>query len=694
MTDEQRFSRNTFDKLNHYVSVRLQQGVPLVDADWNEQEDIRKYELQAFLKWFVGNGVPAGNDGFRIRLIQQLVLQPSGQWESIVIDLENSTAAPILGFDQQNSRPPSTGSEISLIGHPRSLFRFEGHMSLKIIVYAGNDDEEENIFFEDEDLTAEEIVDRINGGFVGRAVSSLKVVPNDFVIQGGDGTTDGAGRCLVEGLDVFNEHNLNYTAQLLYLGVQDQSIPDPYKRREALADQWGIKPKDEVWASQWGFQYILQELSAPTSGTRNDTVYLDVWEREVDAEENPDLINTNIGIETCIRWKREWVVRVAPGKSKDDKDFPKHYIDSKDRVHFFYPLAELTQTSQGATIKDLRRSNLLMLSDPLSLSGGNWDLNQTEGDLKIGNNAYRLKIGVDTGGAGAGDVRIRAQGGTNRLMLGSGTSDVLTIDSDKKVTISGGNWDLNQTEGDLKIGSNYHCLKIGVKTEGTDAGDVRIRGTNRLMLGSGSAVELTIESDKVAILRKIETITGTLSCQLNTKADSNGDFQIYTTPVNPNNTQPHIPSLSLGYETSNTVKSILKIERKSRWQLSQAEAVVKISFADVEVNDGTVKARNIQNGSSREFKDNISDLSNEEAIVTLKGLNPVKFNYKNECPSNFHIGFIAEDVPDLLASPDRKSIGPLDVVAVLTKVIKDQQQKIAVLIEKVRLLENSSDKVP
>ena len=60
------FSRNTFDRLKHYVGVRLQQGVPLIDADWNEQEDIRKFELQAFLKWFAGNGVPSGNDGFRI----------------------------------------------------------------------------------------------------------------------------------------------------------------------------------------------------------------------------------------------------------------------------------------------------------------------------------------------------------------------------------------------------------------------------------------------------------------------------------------------------------------------------------------------------------------------------------------------------------------------------------------------------
>jgi hypothetical protein len=172
------FSRETFNKLKHYVGVRLQQGIPIVDADWNEMEDIRKYELRSFLKWFVGNGIPYGNDGFKI---------------------------------------------------------------------------------------------------------SAVAAANDFAIQGGDGTADGAGRCLVDGLDVMNESNLNYTAQALY-------------NNNTLATKWGVAP--------------LPPLSTPTSD-RTDTVYLDVWEREVTSTEDPNLINPAIGIETAVRRKREWVVRVA-----------------------------------------------------------------------------------------------------------------------------------------------------------------------------------------------------------------------------------------------------------------------------------------------------------------------------------------------------------------------------------------------
>ena len=214
------FSRDTFDKLKHYVGVRLQQGVPLVDADWNEQEDIRKYELQAFLKWFVGNGVPKGNDGFCIEAIP---------------------------------------------------------------------------------------------------------AENDFWIKGGDGTPEGAGRCLVEGWDAINESNLKYTAQPLF-------------NNPALAAKWGVDP--------------VQPLTTPTT-SRNYTVYLDVWEREVDAQENDNLVNPAIGIETCVRLKREWVVRVAKGFIPPEPP----------RDHIFYPLARLLRKGDEAMIEriaDLRTTSLNM----------------------------------------------------------------------------------------------------------------------------------------------------------------------------------------------------------------------------------------------------------------------------------------------------------------------------------------------
>jgi hypothetical protein len=91
--------------------------------------------------------------------------------------------------------------------------------------------------------------------------------------------------------------------------------------------------------------------------------------------------------------------------------------------------------------------------------------------------------------------------------------------------------------------------------------------------------------------------------------------------------------------------------------------------------------------SSRALKENIVELSTEEATEALHGLNPVRFSYKTDAEGSLHTGFIAEDVPDLLASLDRKSVGPLDVVAVLTKVVQEQQGAIAAMTERLQQLE-------
>jgi hypothetical protein len=55
---------DTFDLAKRYVGIRLQQGVPLLDRDWNELEDIRRYEEVILRKWYIGNGTP--DDGFKI----------------------------------------------------------------------------------------------------------------------------------------------------------------------------------------------------------------------------------------------------------------------------------------------------------------------------------------------------------------------------------------------------------------------------------------------------------------------------------------------------------------------------------------------------------------------------------------------------------------------------------------------------
>jgi hypothetical protein len=289
------FSRDTFDKLKHYVGVRLQQGVPILDADWNEMEDIRKYELRAFLKWFVGNGVPRGSDGFRIG-------------------------------------PPEDG----------------------------------------------------------RA--------DDFSIA--------PGICLVDGCVVINEE------------------------REA----------GDNWAGSYRGQRLfksgdLPKLSRPIEPDRVDTVYLDVWEREVDATDDPDLINQAIGIETAVRLKREWVVRVAEYAIE-----PPPAGDG----HVFYPLAHLRPIGPGGEaphIVDRRRTGLTLSPDEIKIRGGNVGIGTEEIDnyrLVIKQAESRSNHGLriinkegDRSGViwvGSGGIAISAEGeaslqfytgGTSRLWIGN-----------------------------------------------------------------------------------------------------------------------------------------------------------------------------------------------------------------------------------------------------------------------------------
>jgi hypothetical protein len=91
--------------------------------------------------------------------------------------------------------------------------------------------------------------------------------------------------------------------------------------------------------------------------------------------------------------------------------------------------------------------------------------------------------------------------------------------------------------------------------------------------------------------------------------------------------------------------------------------------------------------STRQAKDNIMELRTEEALETLKNIKPIKFNYKHDPEKETNLGFIAEDVPDLVATKGRKGMVSMEVVAVLTKVVQKQQEMIEKLTERIDNLE-------
>ena len=93
-----------------------------------------------------------------------------------------------------------------------------------------------------------------------------------------------------------------------------------------------------------------------------------------------------------------------------------------------------------------------------------------------------------------------------------------------------------------------------------------------------------------------------------------------------------------------------------------------------------------QDASSRKAKEHIEELGAAAAIKALHDLNPVTYNYKN-VPNDPKVGFIAEDVPELVATPERDGLSALDIVAVVTKVVQEQQKTIDQLNERIAQLE-------
>lgn len=96
------------------------------------------------------------------------------------------------------------------------------------------------------------------------------------------------------------------------------------------------------------------------------------------------------------------------------------------------------------------------------------------------------------------------------------------------------------------------------------------------------------------------------------------------------------------------------------------------------------------NASSRALKQNINELGADDAFSALENLNPVTFAYTSN-PSDQQVGFIAEEVPELVATNDHKGIASMDVVAVLTKVVKEQQKTIEQLQQRLENVEKSNN---
>ncbi len=115
--------------------------------------------------------------------------------------------------------------------------------------------------------------------------------------------------------------------------------------------------------------------------------------------------------------------------------------------------------------------------------------------------------------------------------------------------------------------------------------------------------------------------------------------------------------------------NILTIKNNGFVGVNQSNPLYPLHFG----NGAYVSAAgNFVNASSREYKENIISLQSSDALAAFSKLVPVQYNYKNE-PAHRYVGFIAEDVPNLVSTQGRQGVSSMDIAALLTKVVAHQQ---------------------
>ena len=87
--------------------------------------------------------------------------------------------------------------------------------------------------------------------------------------------------------------------------------------------------------------------------------------------------------------------------------------------------------------------------------------------------------------------------------------------------------------------------------------------------------------------------------------------------------------------------------------------------------------------STRDIKRDVVTLDEPRAEEILAGLEPVGYRLIVDEEGWEQLGFIAEDVPDAIAGPGHRTVTPMHIVAVLTRVVKTQQRRLDDLTERL-----------
>jgi Family of unknown function (DUF6519) len=256
------FSRNSVNKAAGYTGVLMQQGRVQLDADWNEQLAIAQHRTQTETRDVIGCcGTPKGEDGFRIEIT------PDGA--DFFIYLGRFYAGGLLC--ENNSEWVEIGFKSTILTHKPG--------GVKILIKALNTPFLPSSWLDGRPLAVGDWVEIKAPGTTGTLRTKIVSIGDDLSVVFSDSISawEGAGQ-------VFLRRAPTYLTQPFYPGVLDSGTSSP--------------------------------LSSPAGGELQlpdgeYLVYLEAWQREVNALEDPHIREVALGgPDTAERLQTVWQVKM------------------------------------------------------------------------------------------------------------------------------------------------------------------------------------------------------------------------------------------------------------------------------------------------------------------------------------------------------------------------------------------------
>lgn len=281
-------------------------------------------------------------------------------------------------------------------------------------------------------------------------------------------------------------------------------------------------------------------------------------------------------------------------------------------------------------------------------------------DVDSGTTPFRIEAGApnhalyveDYGRVGLGTATPAVE-----LHITDGDTPTVRLEQDSSSGWSAQTWDVAGNESNFFIRDTTNGSKLPFRIQpGAPTSSLSIKSDGKVGIGTWSpAYDLEIQrtgAKPTLAVNRTDGATGKITAAIN-----------------------HV---NMGTMTSHPLRLVVG---------NQARATLNTDGSLAMDNGARCTAGGVwTDASSRALKENIRELNAHQAKEALEALNPVQFTFKADSEEE-HVGFIAEEVPDLVATKERNGLSPMDIVAVLTKVVKEQQEAIDTLQKRLASLE-------